>query len=380
MAATMFYNAAYALNNKPSYGPSDICDFLVQMRPGRSMLANSFRVSGKLQISKTLTSGGAPIPITKADQIFINPYAGVHAFFRNASTSVNGSVIENNSYYPVWAAMQKMKSFTLDGLNTSSNCLSELCGNMPDILLLGTETVDGIPFSFKPAAAINGPASNLPQAQFQSVRIIFNLASPLEALYTTHKPGSAYMLGPEGFSTLTYSMTLLQSAWYEIPTAPVPMPVTFQTVNLVTTTLLTNYGVFAVTAPNLYDAMSIRFIQQAHRNSLYYDNNLSEFLPGLEGGAAKTEVTLDGNSAVITYPIQSYADLARNYLKSLNGGLLNSITNAYLSKTSTFGIGFKFAVAQNDRLAIACQFDPTQFNPSTHPCDVFQYLAGFIQV
>lgn len=385
MSASMFYNNAFALNNKAAYGPSDIIDFEVKMRPQRSMIANSFRVSGILEVSKQLTDGTV-VPIVKADNVFVNPFCGIHSFFRNASTSVNGSVIENNSYYPSWAGLQKQKGYTLEGVSTSSDCLTELCGTQSNVLLIGTvENVvnlsgTGIPFSFKPNAAINGSASNLPQSQFQSVRIVFNMASPLEALYTTHKEGDAYMTGADGFVSLTYSMTLLQSAWYEAPETPVPSPVVFQTVNLVTTTLLTSYAVFALTSPNLYDAVSMRFIQQAHRNSLFYDNNLSEFLPGLEGGASKLEVTLDGNSAVITYPIQSYADIARNYLKSLGGGVLNSITNVYLSKTNTFGIGFKFAVAANDRIAVAVQIDVSQYNPSEKPCDVFMFLSGFAQV
>jgi hypothetical protein len=375
----MFYNNAYPLNSKPQFGPSDIVDFEVKMRPMRTYLANSFRVSGYLQVSKQLNDGTV-VPIVKEDNVFVNPYCGVHSFFRNAATSCNGSMIENISYYPVWAGMQKQKAYTLEKLSTSSDCLTELCGTQSNILLLGTNTADGVAFSFKPAAAINGSTSNLPQSRFESVRIVFNLASPSEALYTTHKEGSDYMLSADGFRSLTYAITYLQSAWYEAPEMPVPSPVVFNTCNLVTTTLLTGYGVFAVTSPNLYDAMSIRFIQQAHRNSLFFDNNLSEFIPGLEGGTAKTEVVINGSSAVVSFPIQSYADIARNYLKSLNGGVLNSITNAYLSKTSSFGLGFKFAVAANDRIAISVQIDPTQYDPSQKPCDVFQYLAGFAQV
>ena len=383
MSASMFYNNAYPLNNKPNYGPNDIADFEIMMRPQRSFLANSFRVSGYLKVQKIM-SNGTYADITKQDQIFLNPYCGVHSFFRNATTSVNGSIIESNTYYPAWAGMNKQKANTLERLSSSSDNLVELCGIQSNIALLQSidnETVDeGIPFSFKPMAAINGSTTNLPQSSFQSVRIVFNMASPHEALYTTHQQGDTYMTGDDGFIGLTYSMTNLQSGWYEAPQTPVPSPVVFNIVNLVTTTLLTNYGVFAVTSPNLYDAISIRFIQQSHRNNLYFDNNMSEYLPGLEGGTAKTEIGINGNSAVISYPLQSYADIARNYLKSLNGGMLNSITNAYLSKTSTFGIGCRFAVASGDRIAISVQIDPTQYNPSVNPVDAFQYVSGFIQV
>ena len=377
--AQFYYNSAFALNNKPSYGASDILDFEVKMRPGRSMVANSFRVNGILQISKTLNNG-LVVPIEKSDNVFVNAYTGVHAFFRNSSVLVNGSVVENNSYYPRWCAMQKQKGFTLEGLNTSSDCLTEMCGTQNNILLLGSNTDAGCSFSMKPCAAINGSSSNLPQSQFPSVRIVFNMVSPLEALYTTHKELSAYMISDKGFTGLTFTITNLHSMWYETNEIAVPQPVTFQTASLVTTTLATSYAVFALTAANLYDAVSLSFIQQSHRNSLFFDNNLSEFIPGLDTGVGKLEVTLDGNSAVVTYPIQSYADAARNYAKSLGAGLKNSITNAYLSKVLTFGLGFRFAVAENDRIALALQVDPTVYNPSETPCDVFQYLSGYVQV
>lgn len=382
---TVYYNNAYALNNKPQYGPNDIIDFEVKMRPARSMIANSFRVNGIVQVTK-IKADGTQVPVVKADQVYINPFVGAHGFFRNSSTSINGSVIENITYYPTYAGMQKQKQFTLEGLNSSSDALVELCGTQNNIMLLGSAVTDGMgvpmgcPFSIKPNAAINGSASNLPQSKFQSIRIVFNMSSPVECLYTTHKPDDDYMLGADGFVGLNYSITQLQSAWYETAEMAVPSPVTFQTSSLVTTTLLTNYATFAVTAPNLYESLSLRFVQQSHRNNMFFDNNLSEFVPGLEGGAAKTELTIDSNTAVVTYPIQSYADLGFNYAKSLGAGMKNSITNMYLSKVMTFGIGFAFAVSANDRLAIAVQIDPTQNNPGVNPYDVFMYLCGFAQI
>jgi len=382
---TVFYNNAYALNNKPAYGPNDIIDFEVKMRPGRSYIANSFRVNGIVQVTK-IKADGSQVPVVKADQVYMNPFVGSHGFFRNSSVSVNGSVIENITYYPVYAGMQKQKQFTLEGLNSSSDALVELCGTQNNIMLLGTSVFGGMgeplgcPFSIKPNAAINGSASNLQQSKFQSIRIVFNMSSPVECLYTTHKSDSAYMAGADGFVGLNYSITQLQSAWYETAETPVPSPVTFQTCSLVTTTLLTNYATFAVTAPNLYEALSLRFIQQAHRNNMFFDNNLSEFVPGLEGGAAKTELTIDSATAVVTYPIQSYADLGFNFAKSLGAGMKNSLTNMYLSKVMTFGIGFAFAVSANDRLAIAVQIDPTQNNPGVNPYDVFMFLCGFSQL
>jgi hypothetical protein len=385
--AGFFYNFNYPLNSKPTYTTSDIVDMECKLRVGRSMIANSFRVNGILQVSKVLLDGSI-VPITKEDQVFLDPYAGVHSFFRNASTLINGSSIENISYYPRWAGMKKQAAFTLEGLNTSSDSLVELCGTQNNILLLGTPNQfapdeAGVSFSFKPLTAVNGSVANLPQSKFPSIRTVFNLVSPLEALYTTHTAGDAYMLDPAtGFTNLTYAITQLQYTWYETNELPVPSPMTFETCSLVTSTMLTSYATFAITAANLYSALSLTFIQQKNRNNLFANNNLSEFVPGIEPVAGKSQINLliDGNNAVTTYPLQSYADIAKNYAKSLGAGMKNSITNAYLSKVLSFGIGAQYAVSENDRLSIQMIVDPNQYNPSVDPMDVFMYLSGFIQV
>lgn len=387
--ASFFYNFNYPLNAKPTYTTSDIVDMEVKMRVGRSMIANSFRVNGILQVSKVLLDGTTIVPITKEDQVFLDPYCGVHSLFRNVSTLVNGSSIENISYYPRWAGMKKQAAFTLEGLNTSSDALVELCGTQNNIMLLGTANTfatdeQGVSFSFKPYTAVNGSVANLPQSKFPSIRTVFNMVSPLEALYTTHLAGSTYMTDPlTGFSNLTYSITQLQYTWYETQEiGPVPSPMTFETCSLITSTMLTSYATFAMTAANLYSALSLSFIQQKNRNNLYANNNLCEFVCGIEPVASKGQVLLlvDSNNAVATYPLQSYADIAKMYAKSLGAGKKNSITNAYLSKTLSFGIGAQYAVSENDRLSIQLIVDPNQFNPSIDPMDVFMYLSGFIQV
>ena len=386
--ASFFYNFNFPLNAKPTYTTSDIVDMEVKMRVGRSMIANSFRVNGILQVSKVLTDGSI-VPITKEDHVFLDPYCGVHSLFRNVSTIVNGSSVENISYYPRWAGMKKQAAFTLEGLNTSSDALVELCGTQNNVLLLGTPNQfapdeSGISFSFKPYTAINGSVANLPQSKFPSVRTVFNMVSPLEALYTTHIADDEYMQDPAtGFTNLTYSITQLQYTWYETQEAgPVPSPMTFETCSLITSTMLTSYATFAMTAANLYSALSLSFIQQKNRNNLFANNNLCEFVAGIEPVSGKGQVLLlvDSNNAVTTYPLQSYADIARNYAKSLGAGMKNSITNAYLSKVLSFGVGAQYAVSENDRLSIQMIVDPNQFNPSEDPMDVFMYLSGFIQV
>ena len=82
-------------------------------------------------------------------------------------------------------------------------------------------------------------------------------------------------------------------------------------------------------APNPYDAVSVSFIQQAHRNTKYFDSNMSEYIRDID----RIEFTVN-NSAFgpLTYPIitPAYQDSALNYLKSLQGDEMKNFPDTIL--------------------------------------------------
>jgi hypothetical protein len=100
------------------------------------------------------------------------------------------------------------------------------------------------------------------------MKILFNMASAIEALYSS--ASSVYIAANIG--ALQYSIMDIQLQWYETVERPMSMPTTFQTAFLITQTLVSSNASFAVNSPTVYDAVSITFIKQAHRNSLLYDN------------------------------------------------------------------------------------------------------------
>ena len=90
---------------------------------------------------------------------------------------------------------------------------------------------------------------------------------------------------------------------------------------------------FAVNSPNFYDAISLSFIKQAHRNSLLYDNYACEWIPGIENVGSRVEATVSGNDQPVRFPIQTYSELSLNYAKSLASDVYkNSVMNTYSSQ------------------------------------------------
>jgi hypothetical protein len=209
------------------------------------------------------------------------------------------------------------------------------------------------------------------------MKMLFNLASAVEALYST--AGAAYVTANIG--ALQYNFLDLQLQWYETVEVPERMPVTFQTVNLITQTLVSSNASFAVSSPTVYDAVSLTFIQQSHRNNYNYDNYACEYVPSLENVGSRIEFTVSGSDQPIRFPIISYGECALNYWKSLGGDIKNSIMNVYTSQNGAYGIGCRFTTGINDRLAVNVILQPPLvLNPSQNPSDCFIYISGFISV
>ena len=383
----IYYNSAYPLNIKQNnadgtlaYSANDIIDFKIAMRTGRCMKSGSLRISGDLLVQKYNTAGEW-VSITQEDRVFLDAYVGVQSFFRNASTSVNGAVIENIQYLPRWVGMKRQANYTLEGINTSSKCLSELCGSQNNIML-ANEGATGVSFSFSPETCVNKSDADLGQSKFGEMRLSFNLANSLEALYTTREATDPYMATADGFTNLRYSIGDVQCRWIEGVEVMSSMPVNFLTASLVTQTLLSANSFFAITTPTPYTSLSLSFIKQAHRNSMYWDNNRCEFVEGLLGTAGRLEIEVNGNTGPVKFPIYTYQEVALNYWKSLNGMLKSSIMNSYLSQGGdSFGIGCSFVESVNDRVSFALQIDPASYAQDTiPPRDAFIYTSGILSV
>jgi hypothetical protein len=210
------------------------------------------------------------------------------------------------------------------------------------------------------------------------MKVLFNLASAIEALYSTAPPAVLANIG-----ALQFCLNDIQLQWYETIERPMKMPITFQTAFLITQTLVSSNASFAVNSPTIYDAVSISFIQQAHRNKLFYDNYGCEYVPGLENIGSRVEATVSGSDQPVRFPILSYSELALNYARSLGADVKNSLMNVYSSQNGCWGIGYKFQTGINDRLAVNVILNgltQLQTNPSENPSDAFIYVSGFVTI
>jgi len=382
---SLFYGVAQPLNIAPSYGPYSQLDFNIKSFAGRQIQANSFRISGRVQVQKTVYSAPSTfVDITPADSVMFDPFAGVACCWKNISTSVNDRIIENVTNVGRLTAMRNQAQYTLEQITASSHSATELKGLGNGVFLASAgadnASATGAPFSFKPMISINNSDSDLPQSKFSIIKIMTTLASPLEALYcSAEQPAPADANLITGFNFTLYDVQL---NWYEtMETVPIPRTV-FKTNFLTTQTLNVLSATLSVSTSTPYSALYASFIKQADRSKIYRNDNHCGYVPDIQ----RLEFTTNGVSDPIKYAIGAgnssvYQDCALNYWNALEGEAKNSVMNKFLSESLTFGIGCKFEASINDRLSINLQINQnTLHNPNEFPSDVFIYTSGFVEV
>jgi len=372
----LIYNSAQPSNIKTSYGPHNQVDFLIKQVAGREIIAGSMRLTGKLLVTKSLVATPSTfVPVVITDKVFINPYAGAHAFISNATCSINDRTIESLAQYSRKIAMDTMATHTLEELTCSSESAVELKGNNNNCLL----ATQNIPFALNLSVAINRSSANLGASKYSMMKIMLTLSSALEALYiATPQPN------PEVISQLNFSISELELHWNETLESKMDMPIVFNTNYLVTQTVVSSNTNLNVISPNPYDSVSISFIKQANRNSKYADNQMCEYITDIQS----VEYTVNNQATgPLTYRIGSgssppYQDLALNALKSLSGNPdKNVIVNRLLSENGCFCLGMAYAASQNDKLGVQLELNQqSSFQITANPYDACLYVNGFFQL
>ncbi len=380
-----FYNASQPINIQSVYTDNNVVEFLLKMPTGRQLKAGSMRLNGYLKVLKT-NPAGVVSSIEDNDKVFLNSYAGVHSFFRNVNSSINNRTIESLLNYPRYVSMITQHDSTPEGLITNSAHASELKGCLNNYLLPGNNDKKGIAFSFKPHISLNKSSTDLPQSKFGEIKVTFQLCNSTEAIYISGgKPTTPII------SSLSFELSDLQLSWMETMEQPglASQPTVFNCIENMVQTITGVNANMQIKTSKPYNALSMSFLRQDVKDSLYRDTLLSEFVPDIE----RVEFLVNGNDSPLTYAIlpPCYQDIALNYYKSLSNsgstiwrtqtGEKNSIMNRFLSENGTFGIGVTFATSQNDSLQVALTInDNTPYQPSVSPIQAFIYVNGYVNV
>ena len=378
------YNAITPTSLKRSYGPNDIVDFNIVMKPGRSMVPGSLRLSGMINV-KTISAAGVPTKLRFDDHVHLDMYAGVHSVIRSVNTSVNSATIENVNLYNRMVSMSRQANYDLATLNSSSLVIPELCGTGNNIMLIGNDKIEGnqvVSFSALLMNCLNQASGPMAQNKFQNIQVSITLADAIEALYSDLTENSKRFDDAGAFSGFQYSLYDLQLNWVELigqsgSTQEVIMPVK----NVYQQSIQHETSFLNITAPAMYNSLSMSFIEQSKVNKVFHNNLLCEKIKGIDLNGGGVEILINGSETPIPFELKTYQELAYNYLLSLNGNpSKNSITNKLLNDNSTFGIGFALLTSSYDRLAVQLKINSEAYGSVIPPYDCFIYTNSFISL
>lgn len=387
----MFYNIAQPSNIAAVYSEYSQVDFTCKPGRGRAVQANSFRLSGLLNVQKMTYGATSFVDVEPEDQVFMNPFIGAHGIIKNISSVANDRILENISFYPRIVGSMTQAKCSLEELTSSSEHAVELKGLQSNVLLgAGTDVVLGVPsgsgkavpFSLKPMVALNRSSADLGQSKFSQMKLLMTLGSAVESFYCTkQQPADT---DPTRITGLTFNISNLQLSWIEVPEVSIPR-IVFRTIYLTTQTIVSLNSNIYVTSPTTFDSVSVSVIKQVNRNSVYKDNNLCEYLRAIN----RLEFTIDGVDAPLVYGIGAsssppYQDIALNYCNSLEASDRNCLMNKLLSESIAWGFGCSFRAQQNSKLAISINIDtsvPDAANPSKtgNAYDAFLYCHGYLE-
>ncbi len=376
-----YYSAIQPSSLKEFYTQNDIVDFIIKLRPGRAIVPGSLRMAGDLNVITDRVNSPA---LVLEDKVHLDTFAGIHSVVRSVNTQVNNISIENTQAYPRIVSMMTQANQDLDSLNTSSSNLCELKGTTNCFQLIGNKLVNGthcVSFSMKPQISLNMANGMLGADKFGNVQLSFVLANAVEAFYTGHKSNDAYMTTEATkFSNIHYKLFNLLLQWDEVDMAGSSGAVVMPVKHLYSQTITSESSFLNVQAPALYNAISLSFIQQSKRNSIFHNNLQCEKIFGMDQVGAGLELLINGVDTIIPFSIQDYNLVALNYLQSLNGSPnKNLITNKMLEH-QCFGIGFQMLTSSNDRLAIQLKINSTDYNNQIPKHDAFIFINSFIQM
>ena len=316
-----------------SYRPDELLTFVIPIEQGKTLKKGSLFCAGSLEVSKT---GGV---VVEADKLLYDGNAGIHAFFKNISTTYtdiegNDNLIENVSYYNRFAKMyfeasrdyqnQCLSNFDTMELRTGVDAYTQkvLYGQLNDA---GANS--GLnSFAFAPLICCNRTMDDINGGRCSKVKIGLTLQSLSVPLFTSD--GSAK---PAGLSWVLKDLKMhyvLEDA--PVSNAPVQMMKTFN----VKRDIVSSDSNFNYNPPGVINAFSASFLSS---DTTTNDNQLAtDTLKDLQ----RLEYTINGVDSYIKFPLLNESEIILNYISSL--GNLKQSNAIYSNLTEKgYGVGLK---------------------------------------
>ena len=364
----MIYHSAVPEATQATYIEYNNVDFVLNVGPGRSLMKNSVRLCGNVEI----TSDGTT---RSAGDVFFDHAIGIHATVSSCQTSFgNSGMKENIMNYARWVKMQAIGTIYEDDYNNASHQveLRAVNENVSGLLAQGevtlstTPVTDDMDFAMKPNCILSKMSGDhLPFEKSGEIRLTFNLARNMSAL-----------MGANQGNASTYALKNLHVSYNSVPTEGDPMTkqTTMRSVYNVKSTILSGSANISAQVPATVDSVSCSFQRQIDENVNVFNNYACSMVQGIR--RVQFEFN-DSTNKYVAYNENDLTSMIHRYIDSFENTGHNQMKLDTFRSNNGFGIGQKFAGfvdLSNQRFGVQLTSDVN----NTRPMNLYLYFHSVV--
>ena len=317
-------------------------DFVINPGENRSLMKNSVRLNGTIQINSATTTR-----VVAADRIFLDHKLGVHACIDSLQVSFGGSlsgegggIRENIANYARYAEMLTVATnYEDDYLNASqsvelrcpTNDVSQLLSQGRTASDTSAIAVKDYDFSLKPHCILNSMAGDdVPLEKSGEIRLVINLARDIAAL-----------MGADQTSSANYTLRDLHVSFRSVPTDGLWSSKTtrMSSVYNVKSSILSGQTNISAQVPAVCQSVSCSFQNQSSENVAGTNNNELNTLQGITRVAFLFN---DATNKYVTYQIDDQNEMLHRYIDSFKNTGHNQVMLDTFRTNGGFGVGLDF--------------------------------------
>ena len=359
------------------------CDFVLNVGAGRSLMRNTIRLNGEIEIN----SAGVT-RVLATDDIYLDPKIGVHATIASLQVSFSGSlegqgggIRENVQNYARFCEMLTVGTDYEDDYNNASNAVEHRCVNNISAQLLAQGLSTGSDatgdegyaarivdhdFSLKPVCILNRmQGDHLPYEKTGEIRLSVNLQRNIAAL-----------CGVDQAVESNYVLKNLHMSYISVPTDGLwsSTKTSMSSVYNVKSSILSGSTNVSVQVPAICQSVSCSFQRQSNENVVMVNNAALQTVQNIKRVAFLFN---DSTNAYITYQIDDQNEMLHRYIDSFENTGHNQVMLDTFRTNAGFGLGLDFNGSidlSNQRFAVQLDSDVN----SNKPMNIYLYFHSLI--
>ena len=272
-------------------------DFVINVGEGRSLVKNSVRIVGDIQINATQSTNPRFAEMIAVGQLYPDDLL-------NCSNMCELRAINNKT--------------------SQVNSVGRITGS--DGGAVGVKDMD---FSFKPHCILNRMSGDdLPMEKSGEIRLTMNLARAISAL-----------MGSDQTNAAGYTLKNLECTYVSVPTEDPDSLTIMNSVYNVKSTILSGTTNVSAQVPAICQSVSCTFQAQLNENANVVNNQALETLKGI---SQVQFLFNDATNQYVTYQITDQNEMLHRYVDSFAPSGHNMVYGDQFRTNSGFGIGLDF--------------------------------------